>query len=205
MSAILKQLNRQLASLAEAARPSLVEILDGRRGRGSGVIIHPDGLILTNAHVARGRRCWVRLDGSEKVPAKILGRDRRSDLAALSIEGRDLAALELGDPGNLRPGAWVMALGFPWGVDGAATAGMVIDIGEPIEIRGREMIQVGFHLRPGHSGGPLISDQGTLVGINTMIAGPDIGLAIPLQKIHSFLRQAIGGRSPAFSSIAIPQ
>lgn len=86
-------------------------------------------------------------------------------------EANHLPTIALGDSRQLQPGQWVLALGHPWGVLGAVTAGIVIDIGRPPEIPSaalREFIQVGLHLRPGHSGGPLVDVQGRLVGINTI-------------------------------------
>jgi S1-C subfamily serine protease len=88
----------------------------------------------------------------------------------------------------------VVALGHPWGVTGATTAGMVIDVGRPAEglpYRG-ELIQVGLHLRPGHSGGPMVDGAGRLVGINTMISGPEVGLAVPIHSVKRFLKQRLG-------------
>jgi S1-C subfamily serine protease len=85
---------------------------------------------------------------------------------------------------------------------GAVTAGIVIDTGQPPELpryRG-ELIQVSLHLRPGHSGGPMVDVAGRLVGINTMIAGPEVGLAIPLQTVKEFLRQTLG--SPVATALA---
>ena len=80
------------------------------------------------------------------------------------------------------------------GVSGAVTAGAVIDVGGSVEgsLPHGELIQIGLHLRPGHSGGPLVDVQGRLVGINTMINGPDVGLAIPLHTVKDFLREALG-------------
>ena len=193
MTGMLGKINDALAGLADTARASLVEVSDTHRGRGSGVIIHRDGLILTNAHVANRKQPLVRLNGGERLPAKRLAYDKHLDLAALSVEAADLPALDLGDSRTLRPGAWVMALGHPWGVPGAATAGVVIDVGVPMEMEraGSDMIQVGFHLRPGHSGGPLIADNGALIGINTMMAGPNVGLAIPAHVIKKFLQDKL--------------
>jgi S1-C subfamily serine protease len=91
-------------------------------------------------------------------------------------------------------GQIVLAIGHPWGVLGAATIGSIIDVGVPLEMHdlGRELIQVGLHVRPGHSGGPLVDADGRLVGINTMMAGPDVGLAVPVHVVSGFLRQALG-------------
>ena len=106
----------------------------------------------------------------------------------------DLPTVELGRSEQLQPGQWVLVLGHPWGVVGAVTAGVVIDVGVPPEMPflGRELIQVGLHLRPGHSGGPLVDARGRLVGINTVMAGPDVGLALPVHLVKGFLRRSLG-------------
>jgi S1-C subfamily serine protease len=91
-----------------------------------------------------------------------------------------------------------MALGHPWGVSGAATAGVVIGVGNDLPEMpwsDREWIAVGLHLRPGHSGGPLVDAQGRLVGINTMMTGLEVGMAVPVHVVKAFLKQAL--TSPA--------
>jgi S1-C subfamily serine protease len=94
----------------------------------------------------------------------------------------------------------VLAVGHPWGVPGAVTGGVVINTGPPPEISRRgELIQVGLHLRPGHSGGPLVDVRGRLVGINTMIAGPEVGLVIPVHVVKNFLRETLGAPREHFS------
>ena len=194
MSDLLQQLNDGLSAAAGEARRSLVNISNGRRGAGAGTIWHPDGLILTNAHVVQMRSPKVTLPDGRKAPARILAHDRELDLAALRVDAAELPTIELGDSRQLRPGEWVLALGHPWGVAGAATAGVVIGLGPPPEMTtaDRELIHVGLHLRPGHSGGPLVDTSGRLVGINTMMAGPDVGLAVPVHVVKVFLRQALG-------------
>ena len=193
MSNLLQQLNHDLSKLAEEAQRSLVSISNGRRGAGAGTIWHPDGLILTNAHVVQLRSPKVTLPDGRTAPAQVLAHDKVLDLAALSVDAADLPTIELGDSQRLQPGEWVLALGHPWGVAGAATAGTVIGVGPPPEMAtpGPELIHVGLHLRPGHSGGPLLDTYGRLVGINTMMAGPDVGLAVPVYVVKAFLRQAI--------------
>ena len=99
---------------------------------------------------------------------------------------------------QLQPGNWVVAYGHPWGVDGAATAGVVIGQGPTLPERprfGRDWLAVSLHYRPGHSGGPLVDAEGRLVGINTVMAGPDVGLAVPVHVIKSFLKVRLGRES----------
>jgi S1-C subfamily serine protease len=193
MSNLLQQLNDELAGVAERARRALVNISNGRRGDGAGTIWHPDGLILTNAHVVRLHSPRVTLPDGRTLPARLLAHDSNLDLAALAVDAQGLPAIELGDSQQLQPGQWVLAMGHPWGVAGAATAGVVIGLGPSLEMAmpGRELIHVGLHLRPGHSGGPLVDIAGRLVGVNTMMAGPDVGLAVPVHVAKTFLRQAL--------------
>jgi serine protease Do len=128
------------------------------------------------------------------LPAQILARDPDRDLAALRVEASELPTVQLANSQSLRPGEWVMAVGHPWGVPGAATAGVVIGVGAEWPEgphNGRDWVVVSLHMRPGHSGGPLVDVRGRLVGINTMISGPDVGVAIPVHVVVEFLRQAL--------------
>lgn len=195
MSNLLQQLNREMSTTVAQVWSSLAQIKNGRGGAGAGTIWHRDGLVVTNAHVIRQHPTpTVILPDGRSLPGRVLAQDTQRDLAALAVEATNLPTIELGASQQLRPGDWVMALGHPWGVLGAATAGIVIDTGQPLELprhRG-ELIQVSLHLRPGHSGGPMVDVRGRLVGINTMIAGPEVGLAIPLHTVKEFLRETLG-------------
>jgi len=194
MSSLLQQLNSEISAIVEQARKSLVQISNGRGGGvGSGTIWHGDGLIITNAHVVQRNPLHVILSDGIKLPAKVLAHDPERDLAALAIEAKDLPTVELGNSKTLQPGQLVLALGHPWGVTGAVSAGPVINIGLPPELPrlGREFVQAGLQLRPGHSGGPMIDTQGRLVGINTLITGPEVGLAVPLHVVKEFLKETL--------------
>lgn len=196
MTNILRQVNTEMASVVEEARQSLVQISNGKGGVGSGTIWQADGLIITNAHVVQGRQkdLMVTLANGQTFPARVLASDKQHDLAALSIEATNLPTITVGKSQTLMPGEWVLGIGYPWGVAGAVTAGAVIDVGNTIEGRfpHGELIQVGLHLRPGHSGGPLVDVQGRLVGISTMINGPDVGLCIPIDVVKAFVGQTLG-------------
>lgn len=194
MADVLTELDDEMAGLAGRVRRSVVEILNGHHGLGAGTIWHPDGLILTNAHVAGRQSLRVVLPAGQVVPARLLAHSREFDLAALSVDAHGLETIELGQSERLRPGQWVLAMGHPWGVVDAIAAGVVIASGVPVEMEGsgRELIQVDLPLRPGYSGGPLVDVQGQLVGINTMMAGPEVGLAIPVHVVKRFLREALG-------------
>ena len=208
MSAVLEQLNLGVGDVVDRVRRSLVQVHNGGRGAGSGAIWHREGLIITNAHVVSdsGRRhgkkgeLRVTLPDGTTLPARLLARDEDRDVAALLVEAKELTPIELGTSRDLQPGRWVLAIGYPWGVAGAATAGIVIGAGEDLPgtpSPAREWIAVSLELRPGHSGGPLVDDQGRLVGINTMMAGPEVGMAVPVHVVKEFLRQELGPEASA--------
>jgi serine protease Do len=191
---VLTQLNDALADRITTVQRSLVQISNGRAA-GAGTIWHRDGLIITNAHVVRGRNhLQVTLPDGRKLPTQILAADDALDVAALSVSAHDLPTIELGDSKSLKPGEWVMAIGHPWGVQGAVTSGVVIGTGAQLPEMGnmqpgREWIALSLHMRPGHSGGPLVESAGRLVGINTMITGPNVGYAIPVHVVKRFLKE----------------
>jgi serine protease Do len=193
MSDLLEELNRELSTVAEAARHALVTISNGRRGAGAGTIWHPDGLILTNAHVVQLHSPRITLPDGRSFSGRVLAHDAQLDLAALKVDAEALPTVQLGHSEHLQAGQWVLAMGHPWGVKAAATAGVIIGLGPPPEMAawGRELIHVNLHFRPGYSGGPLVDTQGRLIGINTMMAGPDVGLAVPVHAVKVFLRQAL--------------
>jgi len=195
VSGLWQQFNVEVAEVVDRARRGLVQVRNGRHGTGAGTIWHSDGLILTNAHVAQRRHLQVVLPDGRTFPARLLAHDADRDLAALEVKASDLPTIELGDSRRLRPGQWVMALGHPWGVAGAVTAGIITGLGTRLPempLAERDWIAVSLHLRPGHSGGPLVDEHGRLVGINTIMAGPDVGLAVPVHVAKAFLREAIG-------------
>jgi S1-C subfamily serine protease len=200
MSNLLQQLNDDLTASVEHARRSLVEIRNGHGGAGAGIIIRANGLIITNAHVIGRRGLKVTLpDGrpfdsaqGKTLPAQLIAHDREHDLAALSVDATDLPTIALGDSRQLQPGQWVMAIGHPWGMPGAVTGGIVIGSGSEfpeMPPSGRDWVVVSLHMRPGHSGGPLIDSEDRLVGVNTMITGPDVGVAVPAHVVKAFLKE----------------
>jgi serine protease Do len=175
----------------------LVQITNGRGGAGAGTIWHADGLIVTNNHVVDGRGdLHVTLQNGDTYPAHILAQAENLDLAALSIAATDLPIIEPGDSQNLKPGQWVTALGHPGGVLNSATGGVVIAMGKQLgDItfnNGHDWLAVNLKLRPGHSGGPLVDAQGRLIGVNTIMNGPEVGVAIPVHVVKAFLKQALG-------------
>ena len=192
---LAQELNLALSEVIEKARESLVRIHSNGSGVGAGSIWHPSGLIVTNAHVVGNRPVKVTLPDGSTHPARVLASDTSKDLAALSLEVEGLPAIELGDSSNLMPGQLVLALGLPLGITGAVASGVVIGLGANlpgVPNPGREWLAVGLSLRPGHSGGPLVDARGRLVGINTMMAGPQVGLAVPVHVVKQFLRRELG-------------
>ena len=187
----LQAFSHDAAEIAQRARASLVTVLQEGVGAGSGVLWAP-GLVVTNAHVARGSRSIVRLDGGQEAPARRKGRDFQHDLAVLEIDPTLGTPAAIGDSAELRPGDWVYAIGNPWGVPGALTAGVVIANGSGPRAR---LLELDLHLRPGHSGGAVVNARGEVVGINTMMNGPDVGLAIPSAVVRQFLSEAGLGKA----------
>jgi S1-C subfamily serine protease len=189
---MLQELNADLSMVADSVRRSLVHVHCGRHGSGAGTVWQSDGLIVTNAHVVGGRSISVELPDGRTLPARVLAQDPARDVAALKVETSGLPTIPQGDSRAVRAGQWVMAIGHPWGVEGAATGGIVIGVGSewPETPRdGRAWVMVSLHMRPGHSGGALVDAEGRLVGINTMINGPDVGVAIPTHVVVDFLRR----------------
>lgn len=200
MSSLLRDLNDALADVVSGTMTSLVQVHSGWAGAGAGVVLHPQGLVLTSAHVIRSGNLRVGLRDGRRLPAKVLASSPERDLALLDVEADDMPAIELGSSQTLAPGAWVMALGHPWGVPGGTTAGVVIGVGDhlpeaPHRRNGRSWIAVSAHLRPGHSGGPLVDHHGRLVGINTMMAGPDVGLAVPVEDAKRYMQEVLSTRT----------
>ncbi len=195
MTTLLQQVNDELGGLVAGVKRSLVQVQCGERSGGAGSIWHPDGLIVTNAHVVRTRTPQVLLPDGTRLAARVLAHDRHLDVAALSVAKTGLPSIELGDSRAVQPGQWVTALGHPWGIHCAATGGVVIGAGSNLPEMpddDRELIVVGLQLRPGYSGGPLVDDQGRLVGLNTMMVGPEVGVAVPVQVVKEFLRDRLG-------------
>lgn len=194
MTNLLQQINVELSELGRRVLPSLVQVRSGRRGAGAGTIWHADGVIATNAHVV-GRQpspVTVCLSSGAQHAARVLARSDELDLAFLRIDAADLPVIPLGDSHMLQAGEVITAFGHPWGVPGAATAGIVIGMGDALpELAGtgHEWLAASLHLRPGHSGGPMVDVAGRLVGINTLMNGPDVGVAIPVHVAKQFLTE----------------
>ena len=156
-------------------------------GVGSGFILSADGFIMTNAHVVEGAsEVIVTLDDKREFKAKIIGADKRTDVAVVKVEAQGLPAVKIGDVGRLKVGEWVMAIGSPFGLENSVTAGIVSakqrDTGDYLPF-----IQTDVAINPGNSGGPLLNLRGEVVGINSQIysrSGGFMGIsfAIPIDE-----------------------
>ncbi len=222
-------LSNAFRNVAEAIRPSVVSIstrqrvgsLGGGRGippqfqdlfggprqreengMGSGVIVRPDGYILTNHHVVKDAdELIVELSDGRKMPGSIVGTDPQTDLAVVKINLPGLRAAPLGSSDEIQVGDWVLAIGSPFGLDQTVTAGIIsgknrnqniIADGNGFE----DFLQTDAAINPGNSGGPLVNLRGELIGINTAIlsrtgASAGIGFAIPVSLAEPVLRSII--------------
>ncbi len=165
-----------------------------QEGVGSGFVISQDGYILTNNHVIEGaEQIRVKLANGEAYDAKIVGRDPKTDLALVRIEGaKNLHPLTLGNSEEIKVGSWVVAIGSPFGLEQTVTQGIVSGKGRFIGSGPYDdFIQTDASINPGNSGGPLVNMKGEVVGINTAIypAGQGIGFAIPIDMAKSIVPQ----------------
>ncbi|WP_420998102.1 DegQ family serine endoprotease [Cupriavidus sp. 30B13] len=141
------------------------------RGLGSGFIVSPDGLILTNAHVVDGaQEVTVKLTDRREFKAKVLGVDKQSDVAVIRIDAKDLPTVRLGDPARVRVGEPVLAIGSPYGFENTVTAGIVSAKSRSLpDDTYVPFIQTDVAVNPGNSGGPLFNQRGEVIGINSQI------------------------------------
>lgn len=174
-------LEEELGQVADRLRRSTVRIL-GADGCGSGVIWRPDGVVVSNAHVARAPNLRVELADGRVLSGRVIARDSWRDLAAIRIAGRSFPAVRVRDARTLRAGEMVVAVGNPMGQTGAASVGIVHSA-----VRDQSLIVADVRLLPGNSGGPLADVEGRVVGINTLVAS-GLGCAIPSNAIAQFLR-----------------
>lgn len=168
------------------------------RGAGSGFIVSADGLILTNAHVVDGAtEVTVKLTDRREFQAKVLGSDKKTDVAVLKIEAKDLPVVKLGSTRDLRVGEWVLAIGSPFGLENTVTAGVVSAKGRSLpDSGGVGFLQSDVAVNPGNSGGPLFNARGEVVGINSQIysrSGGYQGLsfAIPIELATRIQEQIV--------------
>src|SRR3954447_15139278 len=196
--------SRIVTGIAERVLPSVASLtVRGPRGggAGSGVVLTPDGFLVTSAHVVAGAVGGEAsfADGTS-TRFDVLGSDPLSDLAVLRARGDVPAPAELGDAAGLRVGQLVVAVGNPLGLVGSVTAGVVSALGRSLPTRSgstvrvvEDVVQTDAALNPGNSGGALADSAGRVVGINTAVAGIGLGLAVPINAItrrilHSLIR-----------------
>jgi S1-C subfamily serine protease len=174
---LLDAYSHTVSVIAEAVGPAVCAVNVGGRGQGSGVVLSPDGLIVTNSHVVKdSAEVTLAFPDARRASGRVLGADADTDLAIVKADGSGLSVATLGDSGHLKRGQIAIAIGNPLGFESTVTAGVISALGRslrsptgrPIE----DVIQTDAALNPGNSGGALVSSAGEVIGINTaMIAG----------------------------------
>ena len=188
---VARRIDASLVHISTVQSPSLDSTAPAPGGLGSGIVLRPDGHILTNDHVVnKAEKVFVRLADRRELPARIIGRDERSDIAVIKIAApAALEAAPLGDSNLVQTGEWVVALGSPFGLDRTLTAGIVSAKARRLATNAYcDYIQTDVTINPGNSGGPLLNLEGRVIGINTAIlsrSGNNMGVnfAIPINFI----------------------
>jgi serine protease Do len=187
------------AALIEDVKRSTAQVNAGARGIGSGVVWRADAQtcdVMTNAHVVAGVHAAdirVTLADGREAQARVLASDTQLDLALLRVELGGATAAQVAKPGAQRVGGLVFALGNPWGQVGVATQGIVSGAGDIGLRNGRSMryIRSDVQLAPGNSGGPLVNADGAVIGINAMIFGGDLSVAIPSDVARDWVAEVL--------------
>jgi serine protease Do len=168
------------------------------RGIGSGFIVSPDGVILTNAHVVDGAdHVTVKLTDKREFQAKVLGKDKTTDIAVLKIDAHNLPVVKIGDANRERVGEWAVAIGAPFGFENTATAGIISAKARSLPDQGYvQFIQTDVPVNPGNSGGPLFNLSGEVVGINSQIYSgtggyQGVSFAIPINVAMQVEQQLV--------------
>ncbi len=180
---LLDAYSRTVTSVVDQVGPAVV----GVSGIGSGLILTPDGYVLTNSHVASAaKRLELTLRDGTSLMAELVGQDAHTDLAVLRAGGTGLPSARLGDSGQLRAGQLVIAIGSPFGFQSTVTVGVVSAVGRTLRAQtGRlieNIIQTDAALNPGNSGGPLVDARGQVVGINTAIIAMAQGICFAVSS-----------------------
>lgn len=187
---IVNGLNIAIGLLIERVQHSLVVIQVGSRGVGAGVVWRSDGLIVTNNHVLAGQNPEVILHDGTVCAAVLIAKNPEFDLAIIQIEDGTPPAALIADSRSVQVGQFSLAVGHPWGQRGLVTAGVVSGLGS-VQTRNRsasvDIIRTDARLAPGNSGGPLLNAMGAIIGINTLVIGGDLGVAIPSHVVDEFI------------------
>jgi serine protease Do len=179
-------LTLELEALAKRLRLSTVQVQRSRHGGGSGVIWRSTGLIVTSAHVVRGKSAKVTLADGRVFEAIVTSRDPAYDLAVLHLDARDLPSISVGDSNALQVGELVFAVGNSRGIVGGLTAGIVHALDPHDADLGPKWVRADLSLPRGYSGGPLADAQGRVIGINSNIF-EGLACAVPSKTVESFL------------------
>jgi serine protease Do len=190
-------LSEEASEIASRVRGGVVTVRSGRGGHGSGVVWSEDGTIVTNEHVVASGRAEVVLADGSMLPASLVRKDRRRDLAVLRVEAAPLPAIPVGESRALKPGQLVLSMGNPLGVRNAVSIGIISGMVAEVWAGGRhfpEMVRADIDLYPGNSGGPLLDASGRVVGINAMVTGPGAALAVPSHIVRQMVDEQAGPR-----------
>jgi len=200
---VLDSYSRTVVGVADKVSPAVVNISvlkvrKERSGAGSGIIITPDGYVLTNEHVVKSANLIeVKLNDGRKFSAEIIGTDPATDTAVLRIPGSNLPSARLGESQNLKVGQLVVAIGNPFGFQCTVTAGVISALGRSLRSTNNRLIenviQTDAALNPGSSGGPLVNSRAEVIGMNTAIIYPAQGLcfAIPINTVKRVVQMLI--------------
>jgi S1-C subfamily serine protease len=194
-----------VTTVAEKVLPSVASLRIGRGARGfggagSGVVITPDGFLVTSAHVvASGSKATASFIDGNEYEVDVVGADPLSDLAIARARSADLHAIEIGDADQLRVGQLVVAIGNPMGFSGSVTSGVVSGLGRSLATADgnghrrfiEDVIQTDAALNPGNSGGALADSHARLIGVNTAVAGMGLGLAVPMNSTTEAILSAL--------------
>jgi S1-C subfamily serine protease len=208
-----------VSALIANAEPAVVAITtdggpgSGTGGAGTGFVISPDGIVVTNNHVVEGAaKISVAFSSGLTKPAKLVGRDASADLAVVKVAGTNLPALPLGDSDAVKVGDEVVAIGNALALEGGLTVTRGIISGTDRNVDTQEggtlvgMLQTDAAINFGNSGGPLLDAHGLVIGINTAIADPtqaqNIGFAIPISRAKPIIADLRAGRKPAFLGVS---
>ncbi len=215
--AILAKVEPAVVRIDVTAEPDALGL--SRSGTGTGFIVDPSGVIVTNAHVvnagsaAPARRLTVTLSAGDSVPGRLLGEDAAQDLAVVKIDRTNLPTVALGSSDSIQVGDAVVAIGNALGIAGnpTVTSGIVSGLGRTVDISATERlvdaIQTDAAINPGNSGGPLVDVQGRVIGINTAIADPgssnNIGFAISISSAKPVIAALRAGRTPQIAFMGV--